>query len=40
MKFSDAPLSTKCDTWVCEYGGGGKDMAESGSISLFTAELS
>ena len=27
-----------CDTWVREYRGGGKDIVESGSISLFTME--
>jgi len=31
-------LGNICDTWVREYGGGGKDIAESGSISLFTTE--
>ena len=27
-----------CDTWVREYGGGGKDIVESGSIGLFYSQ--
>jgi len=29
---------SQCDTWVREYGGGGRDAVESGSIVLFTVE--
>jgi len=28
----------RCDTWVCEYGGVGKDIVESGSIGLFYSQ--
>ena len=26
----------QCDTWIREYGGGGKDIVESGSIGLYS----
>ena len=34
----DHLLVISCNTWVREYGGGDKDIVESGSISLFTVE--